>query len=153
MPQSIQVAELSVAIRWRLAAEPLVIGTQSIARRPQQTPQHVGTGPLCELPGQLPQAATDPFRRVSGGRTRRFRFAGPQQIGLQHGTFFRRTVARRPAITRDPSDAPPSLATTPREGVHVQAGELRQAHVSAKANPLSLVRDEPTPLLLIHPAQ
>jgi len=67
MPQSAQVAELPVTVGRRLAAEPFEIGSQPIAGTAQQTPQYVGTGTSRELPGQLPQAATDPFRRVSGG--------------------------------------------------------------------------------------
>ena len=76
--QSPQIAELPITIRWRLATEPFVIGAQSVSGTPQQTPQHAGTSALGELSGQRPQAATDPFHRLSGGRTRRFRLDGFQ---------------------------------------------------------------------------
>jgi hypothetical protein len=89
-PQSRHGAELSVSVGRRLAAESFEVGSQPVAGRSQQPPHHVGAGASTQLLGQFSQAVADPFRRVSGGRPRRFRFDSAQQVGCQRRIFFSR---------------------------------------------------------------
>ena len=83
-----EMSELSISVRMRLAAESFDVGSQPIAGLPQQASHHIGTGTSIELFGQLPETAPHPLRRVSSGRSRRFRFDGALQVGRQLRIFF-----------------------------------------------------------------